>query len=82
MHVYNINNVSEHVVLHFIGSVSRRSAYFDEGFGPVQFTGFQCSGTETRLRDCTYTQENTCTHSADAGVTCVGRSLSVAFVYA
>ena len=55
-----------------IGSVARRSAYFDEGFGPVQFTSFQCNGTETRIQDCPYTIENSCTHSADAGVTCVG----------
>ena len=74
-------NSSEHKPLHLTGSVSRRSAYFDEGFGPVQFTGFQCSGTETRLQDCMYTQENTCAHSSDAGVTCVGRSLSVVFCY-
>ena len=59
------------------GSVSRRSAYFDEGFGPVQFTGFQCSGTETRLQDCTYTTVNSCTHSSDAGVTCVGELIAV-----
>ena len=55
------------------GSVSRRSAYFDEGFGPVQFTSFQCNGTETRLQDCAYTIQNTCTHSTDAGVTCAGK---------
>ena len=61
-----------HVVVIFSGSVARRSAYFDEGFGPVQFTSFQCNGTETRLQDCPYTIQNTCTHSTDAGVTCVG----------
>ena len=55
-----------------IGSVARGSAYFDEGFGPVQFTSFLCNGTEIRLRDCPYTTQNTCTHSSDAGVTCVG----------
>ena len=55
-----------------IGSVARRSAYFDEGFGPVQYTSVQCNGTETRIQDCPYTIENSCTHSADAGVTCVG----------
>ena len=55
-----------------VGSVARRSAYFDEGFGPVQFTSFQCNGTESRLQDCPYTTQNTCTHSTDAGVTCVG----------
>jgi deleted-in-malignant-brain-tumors protein 1 len=55
-----------------IGSVARRSAYFDEGFGPVQFTSVQCNGTETTLQDCAYTIQNSCTHSADAGVTCVG----------
>ena len=58
---------------HIIGSVARRSAYFDEGFGPVQFTSFQCNGTETRLQDCPYTTQNSCTHSADAGATCVGK---------
>ena len=65
------------ILVLFLGSVSRRSAYFDEGFGPVQFTSVQCDGTETRLQDCAYTTENTCTHSTDAGVTCVGRSLEV-----
>ena len=61
-----------HQLIIIVGSVARRSAYFDEGFGPVQFTSFQCNGTETRLRDCPYTTQNSCTHSADAGVTCVG----------
>ena len=61
--------------------MSRRSAYFDEGFGPVQFTAFQCDGTETRLQDCTYTQQNSCTHSSDAGATCVGGLMSLLLCY-
>ena len=54
------------------GSVARREAYFGEGFGSILLTNFQCTGAETRLQDCPYTTQNTCVHSADAGVTCVG----------
>ena len=56
------------------GSVARHSEWFGEGFGPVQFTSFQCDGTETRIQDCPYTTQNNCTHSTDAGISCVSKS--------
>ena len=63
-----------------LGSISRRAAYFDESsYGPVSVGTVQCSGLETRLQNCTLTRSpgSTCTHSRDAGVTCVGKALCV-----
>ena len=79
VHNDRVNDVCylPYIIMHNeTGTVSRRSAYFDEGFGPVHYTLFQCNGTETRLQDCTYTQQNSCTHSSDAGATCVGGLMS------
>ena len=59
-----------------LGSVSRRAAYFGESsYGPVSIANVQCSGSETRLQNCglSQTPSSTCTHSRDAGITCVGK---------
>ena len=59
-----------------IGSVSRTTAYFgSSSYGPVSIGSIQCSGSETRLQDCGLSQSpsSACTHSQDAGVTCVGK---------
>ena len=48
------------------------SAYFGQGSGPIQIDGVQCTGMESELRNCSYTQTNKCGHSADVGVTCNG----------
>ena len=58
------------------GSVSRRGAYFEESsYGPVSISNIQCTGSESRLQDCSLSQSpsSACTHSQDAGVTCVGK---------
>ena len=68
-----LHNINPQYHKTHVGSVARRSAYFSQGFGPVQVTSFLCDGTETRLQDCPYTTQNSCTHSADAGATCVGK---------
>ena len=60
------------------GSVSQRSAYFGgSSYGPVSVGNVQCTGSETRLRDCglTQTPSSACTHSQDAGVVCMGKWL-------
>ena len=60
-----------------IGSVARRAAYFgSSSYGPVSVGNTQCSGSETRLQDCGLSQTpgSACTHSQDAGVTCVGKN--------
>ena len=58
------------------GSVARRAAYFgSSSYGPVSIGSIQCSGSDTRLQDCglSQTPSSSCTHSQDAGVTCVGK---------
>ena len=63
-----------------IGSVSRRAAYFgSSSYGPVSIGSIQCSGSETRLQDCGLSQTpgSSCTHSQDAGVTCVGKCTAI-----
>ena len=62
------------------GSISRRAAYFDESsYGTVSVGNVQCSGSESQLQNCSLTQSpgSACTHSKDAGVTCVGKVLCV-----
>ena len=63
-------------IIYYSGSVSRRAAYFgSSSYGPVSIGSIQCSGSETRLQDCGLSQSpgSACTHSQDAGVTCVGK---------
>ena len=63
---------------YYAGSVARRGAYFgSSSYGPVSVGNTQCSGSETRLQDCDLSQTpgSACTHSQDAGVTCVGKRL-------
>ena len=64
-----------------IGSVSRTAAYFgSSSYGPVSIGSIQCSGSETLLQGCSLSQTpgSACTHSRDAGVTCVGKRLVLA----
>ena len=66
------------IIFGWLGSISRGAAYFDESsYGPVSVGNVQCSGLETRLQNCSLTRSpgSTCTHSRDAGVTCVGKVL-------
>ena len=61
---------------YYAGSVSRTAAYFgSSSYGPVSIGSIQCSGSETRLQDCGLSQTpgSACTHSRDAGITCVGK---------
>ena len=45
---------------------------FGEGSGPIYYDNVDCSGTETRLADCTNAGigVHNCVHSDDAGVVC------------
>ena len=52
-----------------VGSIALRSASFGQGTVPIAITNVGCTGHEARLLDCPHT-ENTCSHSADAGVRC------------
>ena len=51
------------------------NAYFGQGIIPILMTNVGCSGTESRLVDCSYSSSTGgCYHSDDAGVTCQNRS--------
>ena len=53
-------------------AIARTSAYFGQGSGPIQIDGVQCTGLESEIQNCTFSQTNKCGHSADVGVTCIG----------
>lgn len=53
-------------------AIARAFAYFGQGSGPIQIDNVLCTGVESELRNCSYSQSNACGHSADVGVTCNG----------
>ena len=51
------------------------NAYFGQGIIPILMTYVGCSGTESRLVDCSYSSSTGgCSHSEDAGVQCQYRN--------
>ena len=54
-------------------------AQFGEGSGTIQIRNVACTGTETDIRDCTFSTDANiaCSHSEDAGVRCL-RNISEA----
>ena len=48
-------------------------AEFGQGSGTIQIRNVACTGTETDIRDCTFSTDANiaCTHSEDAGVRCL-----------
>ncbi len=51
----------------------RNNAAFGQGTGPIFLNNVMCTGFETSLFDCPHSgfELNGCSHSADAGVTCI-----------
>ena len=49
-----------------------RLAFFGQGSGPIHLDDVQCTGSERRLVDCTYTAIDNCLHFKVAGVRCQG----------
>ena len=49
------------------------SASFGQGDGPIHISNVRCNGSETQLQACAYSLSNSCTHSSDAGIMCVGK---------
>ena len=59
--------------LNYSGAVSAlRHAYFGAGSGPIHYDEVACTGTETRLADCSHSGIgiHNCGHHEDAAVRC------------
>lgn len=47
------------------------NAYFGQGSGSIHIDDVSCTGTESRLIDCSYDSNTAdCSHAQDAGVQC------------
>ena len=69
----NIESATKNLVFALImtiGATPRLSAHFGEGTGSIVRQYVSCTGNENRLIDCP-TSSSSCTHSEDAGVTCL-----------
>ena len=53
-----------------LDATPRLSAYFGSGSGSILRQYLRCTGSESRLVDCP-TSSSSCSHSEDAGVTCL-----------
>ena len=54
-----------------IDAVAYTNAYYGQGTGLILFDDVSCTGTESRLVNCTYDSNTAnCSHSEDAGVRC------------
>ena len=59
------------LLLFYVGATAFTSAYFGQGTGSIWIDDAQCTGSESRLIDCTHdTSTVDCGHSEDAGVRC------------
>ena len=59
--------------LGYSGAASARTqAFFGQGSGPIYYDDVVCSGSETRLADCSHpgVGVHNCAHTEDAGVVC------------
>ncbi|XP_070560707.1 scavenger receptor cysteine-rich domain-containing protein DMBT1-like isoform X2 [Ptychodera flava] len=73
----NFDNDDASVVcgqLGYGGGSMRTSSAFGEGSGPIWLNGLGCTGSESKISDCSNTGwfDNSCTHSQDVGVVCQG----------
>ena len=55
----------------YIDATARLNAYFGQGSGSILMTSVACTGSESRLIDCSYSSSTSgCNHYDDAGVQC------------
>ena len=59
-------------------AVAHVEAYFGAGTGLILMDDVFCTGTETRLVNCTHTPQHNCAHYEDASVTC--NSIGIIFM--
>ena len=59
------------VYLH-VDATAQSGAAFGQGTGPISLNNVGCTGDETRLVDCSFSNNTVgCTHSNDASATCL-----------
>ena len=64
-----------HSLYHVVDATAYSRAHFGAGTGSIFLDDVSCSGTESRLIDCSHSGVGThnCGHSEDAGVSCLGK---------
>jgi len=70
--------------LNYDGAVSAFGmAYFGAGSGPIYYDEVICTGTETRLADCSHSGIgiHNCGHGEDAGVRCDTIPCELIYIY-
>ena len=58
-------------------------ASFGAGSGPIFLGGLRCDGTESNILDCDRYNPlgiHECSHSKDAGVSCIGTLLHIMYI--
>ena len=59
----------------FSGAQAYGRSIYGSGPGPIAFTGFQCTGNEADLLNCSRNSSNSCSSKGLAGVSCRGKPL-------
>ena len=67
--------------LHFLDSFAIGSAYFGPGVGSINLDNVFCTGSETSITDCSYSDSHNCAHSEDASVICADTQRKCMHVY-
>ncbi|XP_038069984.1 deleted in malignant brain tumors 1 protein-like isoform X2 [Patiria miniata] len=67
--------------LGFAGALSAHSlAHFGQGTVPIAMDDVQCTGSESRLTDCSFQTSHNCDHHEDAGVICIEAGFAIRLV--
>ena len=53
-----------------LGANAYSRARFGAGAGAIVMDNVQCTGSESRLINCSFTLNHNCVHSEDAGIRC------------
>ena len=59
-----------HVIIIIIDAIAVPSARYGRGVGDILMDEVACTGSETRLIDCSHSSNHDCSHFEDASVQC------------